>query len=121
MTKSAIAQAFSAGEFSKCFAYLTEQSIWDTPGEQYVKGKDEIEEFCKKIRAYFDSVTTKFTKLNVIENDNCVAINGTAEFIRNGKRVSYVSSCDVYVFDKDNKIVNITSYCITQRPKKVTN
>ncbi len=42
-------------------------------------------------------------------------INGTAEFIREGKRVSFVSSCDVYVFDDNSKIVSIHSYCITDK------
>lgn len=112
MTKSEIAQAFSRGDFEKCFAYLTNQTTWDTPGEQNLTGRKEIESFCTNVRAYFDSVTTNFQQLNVIENANCVAINGTAEFIREGKRVSFVSSCDVYVFDTNNNIASITSYCI---------
>jgi hypothetical protein len=58
-------------------------------------GKKDIEIFCKKISAYIDSITTNFKQLNFIENDNCVAINGTAEFLRDGKRIGFVSSCDV--------------------------
>ncbi|KAK6019908.1 ATPase/histidine kinase/DNA gyrase B/HSP90 domain protein, partial [Ostertagia ostertagi] len=67
---------------------------------------------------YFSTVTTNFKQLNLIENDRCVAINGTAEFIRDGKRVAYVSSCDVYEFDMNNRILTINSYCITERPEK---
>ncbi len=118
MTKSDIAQAFSGGQFEKCLDYLTDQTIWNTPGEQFLTGKNEIEPFCKNIAAYFSSVTTKFKQLNLIENDHCVAINGTAEFIREGKRVSFVSSCDVYEFGSDNKILSINSYCITERHEK---
>ncbi|MCA5006353.1 nuclear transport factor 2 family protein [Sphingobacterium bovistauri] len=116
MTKSEIAQAFSNGDFDKCFEYLTDNTIWNTPGEQLLTGKQEIETFCKSISNYFDSVTTNFQQLNVIENTNCVAINGTAEFIRDGKSISFVSSCDVYVFHKNHSIKSITSYCITERP-----
>jgi len=115
MTKSKIAQAFSQGDFEKCFMYLTDTTIWNTPGEQLLTGKQEIESFCKIVKAYFDSVTTNFQQINLIENTNCVAINGTAEFMRDGKRVSFVSSCDVYVFDTDNNMEGITSYCITDR------
>ena len=115
MTKLEIAQAFSGGQFEKCFKYLTDQTIWNTPGEQFLTGRKEIEPFCKKIAAYFSSVNAIFKQLNRIENDRCVAINGTAEFIREGKRVSFVSSCDVYEFDIDNKILSINSYCITER------
>ncbi len=118
MTKLEIAQSFSGGQFEKCFVCLTEQTVWNTPGEQCLNGRREIEAFCKNIAAYFSSVTTNFKQLNLIENDRCVAINGTAEFIRDGKRVSFVSSCDVYEFDMDNKIVSIHSYCITERPEK---
>jgi SnoaL-like domain len=118
MTKSEIAQLFSTGRFDKCFDYLTNQTIWNTPGEQFLTGRNEIEPFCKKIAAYFSSVTTNFTQLNMIENENCVAINGTAEFIREGKRVAFVSSCDVYEFDSDLNIVIINSYCITERPEE---
>ena len=118
MTKSEIAQAFSGGQFEKCLDYLTDQTTWNTPGEQFLTGRNEIEPFCKNIAAYFSSVATNFKQLNLIENDNCVAINGTAEFIREGKRVSFVSSCDVYEFDSENKIVSINSYCITERTEK---
>ncbi len=118
MTKSEISQAFSGGQFEKCLDYLTDQTIWNTPGEQFLTGRQEIEPFCKKIAAYFSSVNTNFEQLNLIENDRCVAINGTAEFIREGKRVSFVSSCDVYEFDLDNKFLSINSYCITERQEK---
>ncbi|MDQ3071961.1 MAG: hypothetical protein M3Q97_01670 [Bacteroidota bacterium] len=117
MTKLEIAEAFSGGKFEKCFDYLTDRTVWNTLGEQYLAGRKEIESFCKNISAYFDSVSTNFKQLNLIENERCVAINGTAEFIREGKRVSFVSSCDVYVFDSNNKIISINSYCITERPE----
>jgi SnoaL-like domain len=118
MTKSAIATAFSGGQFENCLNYLTDETIWNTPGEQFLTGRNEIEAFCKNITAYFNSVTTNFRQLNLIENDHCVAINGTAEFIREGKRISFVSSCDVYEFDSENNILSIHSYCITERPGK---
>ena len=118
MTKSEIAQAFSGGKFTECLHYLTDQTVWNTPGEQFLTGRNEIEPFCKNLAAYFSSVNTNFKQLNLIEDDHCVAINGTAEFIREGKRISFVSSCDVYEFDTENKILSIHSYCITERSEK---
>ena len=118
MMKSEIAQAFSGGRFEECSDYLTDLTVWNTPGEQCFTGKKEIEPFCKNISAYFSKLTTNFKQLNLIENESCVAINGTAEFIREGKRVSFVSSCDVYEFGINNKIIAIISYCITERPNK---
>jgi SnoaL-like domain len=116
MTKKEIAQAFSGGNFDKCLPYLTSETFWNTPGEQYLKGKNDIEAFCKKVAASFNSITTNFNQLNLIENNNCVAINGTAEFLRDGEKISFVSSCDVYEFDEKNNIVSIHSYCITEKP-----
>lgn len=118
MTKREIAQAFSNGQFEKCFDYLTDHTTWNTPGEQFLTGRKEIEPFCKNIATYFSNITTDFKQISVIENDHCLAINGTAEFIRDGKRVSLVSSCDIYEFGEDNKIVSINSYCITERPAR---
>lgn len=66
MTKMDIAKFFSSGQFDKCFDYLTDETVWNTPGEQYLRGRAEIEGFCKKIAAYFDSLTTDFRQLNVI-------------------------------------------------------
>lgn len=67
---------------------------------------------CRQVAAYFKSVTTIFKTINVISENNKVVINGTAEFIRDGKRVNFVSACDVYEFEKDNHLKTITSYCI---------
>jgi hypothetical protein len=60
MTKSEIAKAFSGGQFEMCLDYITELTIWNTAGEQFLTGRNEIEPFCKKIAAYFSSVTTNF-------------------------------------------------------------
>lgn len=117
MTKSEIAIAFSNGDFHKCFNFITDETIWNTPGEHYLLGKETIIAFCNKTSAYFNSLTTNFKQLNVIENDRCVAVNGTAEFIKDGQMVSFVSSCDVYEFTSENKIISITSYCITENLK----
>ena len=117
MTKKELATAFSGGAFERCFAYLTEETIWDTPGEQYLKGRAEIEPFCRKISAYFESVTTRFERIDLIEDATGVAINGTAEFERDGALVSRISSCDVYQSGPGNTLVSIRSYCITERPR----
>ena len=106
------AQDFSNGAFEKCFDKLTEQSIWQTYGEQTLVGAQEIIPFCKQVRAYFDSVETIFTTKNTLVDGNSIAIRGTAQFRRDGKLVSEIDSCDVYEFDEAGNIVRIDSYCI---------
>lgn len=109
--------ALKRGEFDVCFPYLKDDTIWNTPGGHYLKGQVEIETFCLETAAYFKSVTTNFCQEKILEDTHCdcIAITGTAEFIRDGKRVSFVSSCDVYEFDADGKISLITSYCVVQK------
>lgn len=118
MTKKEIAIAMSKGDFQPCFDFLNENTIWNIIGEMKIHGKDDIITHCKKVKTYFESITTQFEFLNIIENDSRIAINGTAEFIREGKRVSFISSCDVYEFDEAGNVNSITSYCITERPEK---
>src|SRR5690606_35289888 len=112
MTHSKAAVAFSNGEFKKIYPYLAESSEWIIVDESHFKGKQSIVQNCKQVAAYFNSVETVFETINVIADENRVAVNGTAEFIRNQQRLSLVSACDVYEFNENNEIQAITSYYI---------
>lgn len=70
---------------------------------------------CGQVAGYFKSVTTDFKTLNVIEDNNRVAVSGTAEFIRDGKTVNFISACDIYEFNENNELTTITSYCIQKK------
>ena len=106
-----IALAFSGGNFEFCYEYLADDVVFNIIGNEGVSGKDAVIDFCAKTAQYFTTVTTKFELDNVIADENCVAINGTAEFYVED-RVNYVSSCDVYKF-LNGKLKEITSYCIS--------
>ncbi|HLO44076.1 MAG TPA: nuclear transport factor 2 family protein [Leadbetterella sp.] len=112
MTKQEIALAFSNGEFEKTTGFIAENAVWQVVEENTFVGKEAILENCNQVSAYFKSVTTDFKTLNMIAQDNKVVINGTAEFSRNGQRISFVSACDLYEFDDSDQIQRITSYCI---------
>ncbi|HQS06100.1 MAG TPA: hypothetical protein PLT16_10750, partial [Daejeonella sp.] len=75
-------------------------------------GKNAIIENCIQVGQYFKSVTTNFKTLNVISEANKVVVTGTAEFIRDGKRISFISACDLYEFNDSDQIQKIISYCI---------
>jgi ketosteroid isomerase-like protein len=117
MTITEIAKAFSNGEFEKTNRFISENAVWQVVEENIFKGKQAIIDNCEQVDSYFQSVTTDFKTLNVITEGNKVVINGTAEFLRDNKRISFVSACDVYEFDDNNLIKKITSYCI-QKSKK---
>jgi ketosteroid isomerase-like protein len=112
MTKTEIAKAFSNGEFEKTNKFLSENAIWTVVEEDTFIGKQAIIDNCEQVGNYFQSVKTDFKTLNTIVDGNKVVINGTAEFLRDNKRVSFVSSCDIYTFEDNTQIQSITSYCI---------
>ena len=80
--------------------------------EKSIAGKKAITDHCEQVSNYFTSVTSDFKTFNIITDGNKVVINGTAEFLRDNKRVSFVSACDIYEFNDKNHIQHITSYCI---------
>jgi len=115
MTKSEIAKSFSIGEFDMTFNFIAENAEWIVVEESIFKGKQAIIENCNQVGSYFKSVTTDFKTHNIIADGNKVVINGTAEFLRDNKRVSFVSACDVYEFNDNSQIQRITSYCIQSK------
>lgn len=112
MTNKSIAKAFSNGEFEKVFDFIADNAVWEVVEENTFHGKKAIIENCKQVAAYFQTVTTHFETLNVIAEDNKVAVNGTAEFIKEDNRVSFVKASDLYEFNDQQHIQKITSYCI---------
>lgn len=113
--KTAIAKAFSNGEFEKTYDFIAKNAEWIVIEEDKFTGKQAIIDNCEQVGKYFKSVTTNFKTLNIIDGGNNVAVSGTAEFLREGKRVSFVSACDVYEFNEDSQIQKITSYCIQSK------
>ena len=107
MTQKEIAEAFSNGEFEKTFPYFSDTILWEVVGENKFTGWDEVIENC--------ILTAHFKTLNVITDLNRISVNGTAEFLKDNKRVAFVSACDVYEFDNESLLEKITSYCIQKK------
>ncbi len=115
MTKSEIAKAFSNGEFVKTYPFIASDAVWTVIEDDTFIGKEAIINQCEQVGNYFKSVTTIFETINIIKDQNKVAISGTAEFLRDQKSVSFVSACDVYEFNEHNQIQRITSNCIQSK------
>ncbi|TKC05857.1 nuclear transport factor 2 family protein [Pedobacter frigoris] len=115
MTKTEIAKAFSNGEFEKTNKFISENAVWTVVEEDTFIGRQAIIDNCEQVGNYFQSVITDFKTLNIIAEGNKVVISGTAEFLRDKKRISFVSACDIYEFDDTNQIQSITSYCIQSK------
>ena len=110
-TNKEISEAFSNGNFKFTYAHLADDIQWNIAGDKILKGKAAVVEFCNKTAAYFSEVTTRFSMNNMIADNDCIAIDGTAHFINKENKSTHVSSCDVYRF-KGGKLQEITSYCI---------
>ena len=117
MTNKEKSIAFSNGEFDKVYDFISDKAEWTVVEENTFIGKQAIIDSCKQVGSYFKSVTTKFVTLNVIAENGKVVVNGTAEFLRDNKRVSFVSACDLYEFNDKGQILKVTSYCIPQDNK----
>ena len=115
MTQKQIAEAFSNGNFELIYPVLADKVQWTVVGEDFFDGKKAVMENCAQVAGYFKSLTTDFKTIHILEDNNRVAVSGTAEFIRDGERVNFVSACDVYEFNEDNELQTITSYCIPDK------
>ncbi len=113
-SKKELAAAFSDGKFSAVYDYLAEDVTWIVVAERETTGKAAVIAECEKIAIYFASVTTDFQTHFVIEEGNRVVVSGTGAFLRNGKRFSLISACEVYEFNQAGQIVKIKSFCIEE-------
>lgn len=112
MSHQDVAQAFSNGKFRNIYQYFADDIEWTVVGECYFKGKQAVVENCEQVSIYFNSVNTVFKTFNVVVDKDKVAINGTGEFLKGSQRLSFVSACDVYEFDRNKQLKKVTSYCI---------
>lgn len=115
LTLKQIAESFSGGQFDKVYQHLSNNIRWNVVGENSFVGKKAVIDNCEQVASYFKAVTTNFTTGNIIVDNNRVAIDGTAEFVKDGKRVSFVWACDVYEFNDQKELEKITSYCIQEK------
>ncbi|HMS65624.1 MAG TPA: nuclear transport factor 2 family protein [Ignavibacteria bacterium] len=115
-TNSEIAEAFSFGNFSITYPYLADDVKWIIIGDKILHGKENVRGYCDKTAEYFKTVKTEFRQINIIIDKDIIAVNGTARFIHNENKVTEISSCDIYIF-KDQKLHEITSYCIVTSDK----
>lgn len=114
-SKKEIAELFSNGKFDKILDCLSEEIVWNVVGEKIFSGKKAVTKNCEQTAEYFKTVQTDFKTDKIIVSDNKVIIIGTAEFKRDGKRLNFISACDIYEFNEQNMIDKISSYCIPEK------
>lgn len=113
--KKHLASAFSDGKFAETYAHLHENIVWHVVGENEFLGKQAVINKCEEVASYFASMTTNFIIHHIISDGNMVVVNGTGEFLRDGRRVSLISASGWYEFDDNDRIIKIYSYCIPEK------
>ncbi len=112
LTIKKIAEEFSRHNFENTYPYLLDNIQWNLIGEKQLEGKETIINTCEQSAKYLTGVTTKFIKFKTVLSDKCVVIDSLAEYIdKENNKSTIISSCDIYEF-KDDKLSEITSYCI---------
>ncbi len=114
-SKIEIAELFSNGKFEEIIDFLSDRIVWEVVGERSFIGKREVLENCKRTAEYFRTVQTDFRTDELLVSNNKVIVIGKAEFKRDGKRVNFISACDIYDFNQKNEIEKIASYCIPEK------
>lgn len=115
LTQKEIAQLFSNGKFKETMSYLSDEIVWNVVGENIFNGKRAVSENCEQTSEYFKSVETDFKTNDILVSEHKVIIMGTAEFKRDGKRINFVSACDVYEFNEKDEIEKMSSYCVPEK------
>ena len=111
-----VAELFSMGEFDEVSNYFSNTIVWEVIGESTFEGIDAVVENCKLVAEYFKSVEIDFRTNDILVSDNKLMVIGTAEFRQNGKVKDFITACDIYVFNSDNEIEKISSYCTSNKP-----
>lgn len=102
-----ISEEFSKGNFAATYNYFADDIEWKIIGDKMISGKESTIAFCTKMITEIGSST--LNNINVIAENNCVAIEGNCHFTNEEGKAAAVEYCDVFLFEKE-KIKTITSY-----------
>jgi limonene-1,2-epoxide hydrolase len=109
MTPAELAEAFSRHQFSTVHPHLAADVRWENVGGDTLLGRDAVIAHCDASSRYLASVTTAFSRVDVIASDDAVVVESVASYTNRGGVVSRVASCDVYRFS-GREVVAIASY-----------
>ena len=104
-----ISETFSKGKFNETYAFFANDVCWNIIGDKKIIGKENVVEYCNKMQLEIGK--TVLNNLQIIEDKNCVAINGFCEYVNETKLPGKVEYCDVYTFE-ELQLKEINSYRI---------
>ncbi len=105
-----ISEEFSKGNFPATYNHFADDIEWKIIGDKIISGKENTIAFCTKMITEMDSST--LNNINVIAENNYVAIEGNCNFTNEQGKAAAVEYCDVFRFE-EGKIKTITSYLVS--------
>lgn len=103
-----VARAFSGHEFAKTYPYLRDDIRWDVVGADIVLEKRQVVSSCEYLRKELDGVSVDTQRMRVVVGGSTVVVDAVTRY--EGDDPATVSSCDIYEFDDDGLVTQITSY-----------
>jgi hypothetical protein len=106
-----IAEAFCSHRFGETYPYMADEIKWNMIGREELTGREAVIDQCKQSVKFLETVSTTLAKPKIYRAENCVVLEGAAQFQDQQNKTSAVASCDVFQFS-DGRLVQITSYVI---------
>lgn len=106
-----IAEAFCSHRFGETLPYMADEIKWNIVGREELVGREAVINQCNNAAKFLKTVSSTITKLKTYRVENCVIVEGAAQFQDQQNQTSGVASCDVFQFS-DGRLIEITSYVI---------
>jgi len=100
-----ITEAFCSHRFGETFPYMSDEIKWN------MIGREAVIDHCNQSAKFLETVSSTITKLKTYRVENCVILEGAAQFKDQKNQTSGAASCDLFHF-LDGRLVQITSYVI---------
>lgn len=105
-----IAEAFSGHRFDEALPFVADDAEWMLVGDAALSGS-AIAEACRSTAAELAGTTTEFTRFDVADGADLVAVDAVGVYTDPAGAVTSVASCDIYRF-RDGRVVGIRSYTV---------
>ncbi|MGC5169059.1 nuclear transport factor 2 family protein [Microbacterium sp. DT81.1] len=109
-TPREIAECFSGHRFEEAFPHLAEDVVWQMPGSDGLRGRDEVIAACRSTATGLEGVRVEVERFLVVDGGGSVAVDTLTRYHADDG-LSVVASCDVYEF-RDGAVTRITSYTV---------
>jgi len=111
LTPTQIAEAFCRHRFAETYPYMADDIRWNNLGADMLIGRAAVINRCTESAKYLETVTTTILKLEIYRAENCVIVEGAAQYQDGNNQISSVASCDIFKFS-EGQLVDISSYVI---------